>query len=244
MKTAEPDKVSQIQKPVRRRGKPPKDVPKPLVEQALPPDKVSQIQKRDPHRTTKRRNSHNDTPTLFNRSGMPLTETHLDFILKRLAYFHTVSDIIKEFSAFFNEDILPQTVRVLDPYHIDPDDWAVENRARFDTYRKQAIASVHAIPIANQYARMAAAQDIFNRAMHDEDYSMARKILEYAAREEGGMYTNVRRLDANIKVENLTDEELQAKLVSFLGEGNLPEAVRPLIDYQGAKETEYEEIQD
>lgn len=169
-----------------------------------------------------------------------MTEDRHFFILKRLAEFETIPAIIAAYRAEYGETITHAIIRHYDPKDFAPNSYAKANANLFHQIRQKMIDNLERIPIANRVYRVQELQRIYGEAQENGDHATAMRAMETAAKEVGGIYTNVRRLDARMEVENLSDDELHNKLVQFFGDAaSIPSAVRPLvIEHQPEEEDE------
>ncbi|HEX8567734.1 MAG TPA: DUF2280 domain-containing protein [Pyrinomonadaceae bacterium] len=136
-----------------------------------------------------------------------LTKQQQAFIVQQLACFRSYSDVCADVKETFNLEIERQHV-----YHYDQSRKTNEKwKEIFDATRKAFLKEASEIGIAHQAYRLRKLQEIFDR-----QNSQARRndvllmdVLEHAAKEKGGVFTNNHKVDMKV-----SDDELLAK---FLG---------------------------
>lgn len=144
-----------------------------------------------------------------------LNDEQKAFIVCAFARWSRTRDILRAFEAEFGFQI---DSRQLDNYNLDgwrsrrfEDDGNRKDpmkkwRPLFEETRKKFTAQVIAIPIANPAFRLQALQDMFDDAMGKKNYHKAAELLEQAAKESGGAFTNTRELKG--KVDHKHDHEV------------------------------------
>ena len=120
-----------------------------------------------------------------------LDRNHKRFIVQELARFKSPTEVCESVKETFNLDIERQQV-----WHYNPNnaDVAEEWRELFEETRKQFIHDTASIPIANKNFRLTQLNDLFKTAKEKRNYALAADLLEQAAKEEGGVFTNKREL--------------------------------------------------
>ncbi|MEQ1762576.1 MAG: DUF2280 domain-containing protein [Pyrinomonadaceae bacterium] len=115
------------------------------------------------------------------------------FIVKQFAKFKSPTDIATLVNDVFGIQMTRQRVFKYDPERADAHQkW----KDLFDQCRKEFLAQIEAIPVANQAVRLQELQESLNRAKRSPRINeiLVHSILEQAAKEVGGIYTNHRRL--------------------------------------------------
>lgn len=151
-----------------------------------------------------------------------LTSEQKIWIVEQLAVFRTPSEVASEFHDEFGSRI--------DRRHVWVYDAANPRMARrlskdlkelFESTRKHFLEHIEDIPIAARAYRLRALNDMERKARDKGNAPLAAQLLEQAAKESGGAFTNRRELTgangAAIKIESqtvpvdyssLSDEEL------------------------------------
>jgi hypothetical protein len=116
------------------------------------------------------------------------------FIIQQLAMFKTpqeVADLVKE---NYGLEVKRQNIFI---YHPDQGKVSQKLKAIFSSTRKQFLETVSDIPIANQAYRIDKLQhmlDVQLRKGERINSMLVMNILEQAAKEVGGMFTNTRQI--------------------------------------------------
>lgn len=151
-----------------------------------------------------------------------LDETHRTWLVTRWAMFGRATEILADFRKEFGFDCKPDVAR---KYNLaGMDDATAKKRGvtkwmpLFKETREAFRASVQDIPIANAAYRVKKLDEMFDIAFSKKNYKSAAQLLEQAAKETGGMYTNKREIDGTMKhtVEEVPDEIKQASLAERL----------------------------
>ena len=132
-----------------------------------------------------------------------MTEAHRRFVVMRLACFHTPTEIVKEVKELFDLELSRQQVHYYDPTVPSsrcPKKW----QALFEETR-EAYRNVEAdVGIAYERYRLEELQRLYERAKsmgNQGNLPLALDILEQAAKEKGGQYTNHRVLEHSGQVK-------------------------------------------
>jgi hypothetical protein len=145
-----------------------------------------------------------------------LTEPQKLFIVRALACFDTPSEVAKAFRQEFGVDITRQQVAEYDPTKASGRDVSRRLRAEFEKTRAAFMAEVDEIPISHLAVRLRSLQRMLERADSQGNIALVCKLLEQAAKEVGGMFTNRRELTGarggpivqTTAGRHLSDEEL------------------------------------
>lgn len=132
-------------------------------------------------------------------------------IVQALACFDTPSEVAAAVKEEFGISITRQQVAAYDPTKATCKGLAKKLRAVFEETRKAFLNDVATIPIAQQAFRLRALQREFERAKLRGNSALAAQLLEQAAKELGGAFTNRRELTGQgggpIQQANLTQSE-------------------------------------
>jgi hypothetical protein len=145
-----------------------------------------------------------------------LTEPMKLAIVQALACFDTPSEVAAAVKEEFGVTITRQQVAGYDPTKATCKGMARKLRAIFETTREAFLADVSTIPIAQQAVRLRALQRELERARARGNSAMVLDVLERAAKEIGGAFTNRRELTGKgggpitQQTSNISPEELAA----------------------------------
>jgi hypothetical protein len=115
------------------------------------------------------------------------------YIVKQLACYRSPQQVADDVKEEFDVDVSRQQVRTYNP---DQCEGVAEKWKKiFDETRATFLRDVARIPIANQHYRLAELQRNLERA--GKNIVLRNQIIEQAAKEVGGLYTNKRNLTIN-----------------------------------------------
>lgn len=142
------------------------------------------------------------------------------FIVSSLACWDTPTQVAVAVKEEFGLEITRQQVGTYDPTKVAGRELSKELRALFDETRAKFKAQIDEIPIANQAYRLRALARLAQEAEKQGNRPLVAQLLEQAAKETGGAYTNRRQIEggdpskpihhAHHKAEDLTDDDLAA----------------------------------
>lgn len=142
-------------------------------------------------------------------------------IVRALACFESPSQVSRSVKETFGLDVPRQHVARYDPT-VPGSDVSAKWRAVFEEARASHLENLRDIPIAHQAYRLRRLQRALEVAETRGNMAMVAQILEMAAKECGGIYTNRRELTgkgggpiATRPERDLTDEELAAELARY-----------------------------
>jgi len=151
------------------------------------------------------------TPPLLLEPAPPaqrrLLEEHKRFIVQRLACFRSPTEVAEDVKEEFGIDVIRQTVRGYNPEQVQV---AKKWKAIFDATRAAFLKATASSAIAHQAYRVSELTWWYRYAKSKKNPILARELLEQAAREMGGAFTNRREgVDLNVDLGSLTDEQLE-----------------------------------
>ena len=120
-----------------------------------------------------------------------LSEEHKLEIVSMLACWRDPQVIIDHFRAEHQLELTHKQVGSYDPtrgYYEAGDKW----RDIFDAKRKQYVEEVASVPISQQGYRLNLLNEMAREAIKDGKIALAAQLLEQAAKEVGGVLTNLR----------------------------------------------------
>jgi hypothetical protein len=115
------------------------------------------------------------------------------YIVRGLACYETPSEVARAVNKEFGIEVTRQTVETYDPTKVAGSRRAKKWRAMFDQAREAFLHDVANVPIAHKAFRLRALQRMLDKCEQAGNLKMAAELLEQAAKEIGGMFTN--RLD-------------------------------------------------
>lgn len=124
-----------------------------------------------------------------------LTEPVKLFIVQALACYDSPTQVAKAVKEEFGLEITRQMVAAYDPTKVAGRDVSKKLRAIFDATRKEFLSDVSGIPIAQQSYRLRVLQRMLDRTEGQGNTAMVSQLLEQAAKESGGAFTNKTKLE-------------------------------------------------
>lgn len=123
-----------------------------------------------------------------------LNDAHKRVIVQALACWDTPTEVSELMREQFGIEVPRTQVAQYDPTKVAGQGLAKKWRELFDATRKRFREEVAEIPIADQAFRLRALGKIYDRHMSRGNVVGAAGVLEQAAKESGGMFTNKREL--------------------------------------------------
>lgn len=141
------------------------------------------------------------------------------FIVQALACFDTPSQVVEAVQKEYGVTITRQQVETHDPTKTSGKCLAKRWVTLFEDTRKRFRDDTADIPIANRAFRLRALGRMAERAESVKNLALAAQILEQAAKETGGTYTNKQQVDLSSTDGTMTpakDRPIDAELVKAL----------------------------
>lgn len=139
---------------------------------------------------------------------MKLKEEHKAYIVVGHAMYKPSWQILREFQEQF--DMVIDSRRISD-YHPDSANQrragVTKWRKLFDDTREKYLNTFNDIPIAQASFRLQRLSDMADDAFRNKNYKMAASLMEQAAKETGGQFSNVRELRGKVDVEHEMKDE-------------------------------------
>lgn len=123
-----------------------------------------------------------------------LSEAEKRFIVQALACYDTPTQVVEAVKEEFGTVIERSHVAQYDPTKASGKSVAQKWRDLFDETRKRFRQEIAEIPIADQAYRLRQLQRMSQEAMKRKNIVLAASLLEQAAKEAGGMFTNRREV--------------------------------------------------
>jgi hypothetical protein len=86
----------------------------------------------------------------------------------------------------------------------------------FHETRKEYVETVTNIPVAKPAYRLRKLQAMSDAAERQGNLKLAAELLEQAAKEVGGLYTNVRQIDGRVQHQHLTPDQARRTIEDYL----------------------------
>lgn len=145
-----------------------------------------------------------------------LTEPQKDFIVKELAMFDTPSDVVASFREEFGVTLERTQVAKYNPTQRAGRDVSKKLRAIFEATREAWLKECSEVGVMHKSYRLRSLDRLHRKMQANGNAGMQLQVLEQAAKESGGAFTNKQSIDhrhrGSIPVESLTDEELEADM--------------------------------
>lgn len=145
------------------------------------------------------------------------------FIVRALACFDSPTEVCRQVKDEFGIEVTKQQVSLYHPERRVGKDLSEKWRTVFAETRKNFLDDVSTIPIASQAFRLRALNRMFERVSATANTALAAQLIEQAAKESGGSFTNRREMTGKNgapliptkSAQEMTDDELAA----YIGAG-------------------------
>lgn len=117
------------------------------------------------------------------------------FIVERLACFDTPTQVQKAVKQEFGVDVSLPQLTVYNPGLAAGKRLSADLKAVFESTRKKFLDDTSDIAIAQRSFRLRVMDRMLQRAENSGNIAMAAQLLEQAAKEEGGAFTNKQKLE-------------------------------------------------
>lgn len=147
-----------------------------------------------------------------------LTDDVKAFVVQALACFDTPTQVANAVKEEYGIAIERMQVAAYDPTKFSGRSLSKKWREIFDATRKAFLEDQASIPIANQNFRLRALDRLYQNAASRGNAALAAQLLEQAAKESGGTFTNRREMTGKDgapliptkSAQEMTDDELAA----------------------------------
>lgn len=116
------------------------------------------------------------------------------FVVKALACMDSPAQVREDVKRQFGIEVTPQQLQAYDPATVAGARMSAKLKTIFTDTRKKFREDVSDIPIANQPYRLRALQRALTKVESQGNVAMVAQLLEQAAKESGGVFTNRREL--------------------------------------------------
>jgi hypothetical protein len=145
-----------------------------------------------------------------------LTDDVKTFIVQALACFDTPSQVAESVKQEFGIEIPRNHIGMYQPDRRAGKNLSKKYREMYAATRKAFLDDSSKIPIANQNFRLRALDRLYQNAAARGNAVLAAQLIEQAAKEAGGQFTNRQKVDLNGSLsltrnaQEMTDDELAA----------------------------------
>jgi hypothetical protein len=129
-----------------------------------------------------------------------LSEEARAFVVQALACHDAPSTVAEALRKEFGVSIKPQSVEAYDPTKRAGRHLSQKWRALFEETRKRFLEDQSAIAVSHRVVRLRALQRMATKAEDMGNLSLAKDLLEQAAKEVGDAYTNTRVLRGGLEL--------------------------------------------
>ncbi len=141
-----------------------------------------------------------------------------EFIVTALACFDSPAQVIADVKQQFGLVVTPQQLQAYNPATVAGARMSERLKVLFEKTREKFRADTSTIPIANQAYRLRVLQRALDKAEKQGNLAMASQLLEQAAKESGGAFTNRREITGKgggpIQQSSVTPEQLKEAVQS------------------------------
>jgi hypothetical protein len=147
-----------------------------------------------------------------------LTDDVKTYIVQALACFDTPLQVSEAVKQEFGIDVPRNHVGMYQPDKRGGKNLSQKYRQLFDATRKAFLEDASTIPIASQNFRLRALDRLYQKAAARGNAALAAQLIEQAAKETGGLFTNRREMTGKNgaplipqkSAQEMTDDELAA----------------------------------
>lgn len=123
------------------------------------------------------------------------------FIVQALACFDTPTQVAEAVKEQFGVDVPRNHVGAYDPTKASGRDLSKKWRVMFDETRRHFLEQVAEIPVANQAYRLRVLDRLVTKTERQGNTALTAQLLEQAAKETGGSFTNRQKVDSTVDVK-------------------------------------------
>lgn len=136
------------------------------------------------------------------------------YIVRSLATFESPTETAKGVQEEFGIQVTKQQCEAYDPTKKTGQDLSEELKKEFFKIRKDINKNLEAIPIANVYYRLSRLQKFIDHDRFKENPVIVPSLLEQAAKEMGGLYTNRKEITGagGEPLMGISDTELDKRI--------------------------------
>lgn len=144
-----------------------------------------------------------------------LDSKHKRFIVRGLAHFKTPTEIKEEFEDAFSVEVSLPQIAYYNPNGAQGSEQLAQKwKDLFTESRKAYIEGINEVPIAHDRYRLEELQNALEKYKRMKNFKGVAEVLEQAAKEVGGAFTNKKELDLNglmgsIDLDRLNDQQLE-----------------------------------
>lgn len=146
------------------------------------------------------------------------------YIVQRLAVFDLPATIIKAVKEEYGITVTSQQLQAYDPNTVNGAEMSKKLKDVFYATRKKYLEDTSSIPITHKAHRLAVLNRLINQAETRGNAALAAQLLEQAAKEMGGAFTNRREIsgpngkpiEAAVAMETIDPEKLSNEQIKAL----------------------------
>jgi hypothetical protein len=144
------------------------------------------------------------------------------YIVQALACFDTPSQVAEAVKQEFGIDIPRSHIGLYQPDKVSGKNLSKKYRDLFEATRKAFLEDTSKIPIASQSFRLRALDRLYQSALARGNTVLAAQMIEQAAKEAGGLFTNKQRvvLDGKLSLQRNAQEMTDDELAAIAGVGS------------------------
>lgn len=158
-----------------------------------------------------------------------LTEEIKRFIVMDLATYRPPTEVATRVREEFGVEVSRQQVHDYHPEKVHKKPVAKKWKDLFTATQKQFLKESAKQPVASKSFRLRELHDMYRRAKERGNLVLAKDLLQQAAKECGGAFTNTREITGKDgkpvefrDVSELTDEQIEARLAKLMGRDDEP----------------------
>lgn len=141
------------------------------------------------------------------------------FIVQGLACFDTPTQVAKDVMEHFGVEVTRQQVAQHDPTKVAGVSLGAKWKELFEETRQKFRDEVADIPIANKAVRLRALDRMAAKAESIKNMALAAQLMEQAAKEMGGAYTNRQQVDHTSSDGSMAGQPTRIEIVAPSVEG-------------------------
>jgi hypothetical protein len=135
-----------------------------------------------------------------------LSDDAKDFATSCFARFMRLTQVIAAVEERYGVKVDKRVMQGYDPETVKGSQMSRKRRALFEAVRERFLKELDDIPIANKAVRLQQLQVHYSKAADNGNVRLALDVLEKAAKEAGGVHSNITKVEHSGKVTHLVEE--------------------------------------
>lgn len=135
-------------------------------------------------------------------SGKPIRSEIAEFIITQLAWYTSPSEVQEMVKEQFGEEVTKQQLQRYNPDTFNGKNLQIKYVELFRARRQSFLNDVSDIPIANVNVRLKRLENTWIQLTAKKNYIAANSVLEQAAKEASGFYTNRNFISPNLEADS------------------------------------------